>query len=90
MWVKTQSSYCRKKHTKAPQLKNQVGQVMISPLGEQDMATKAWKGSWRCNSAGVIVNEQTAVTCAEHTSPWQAQGPELSKHKPVGPQKHKV
>lgn len=63
---------------------------MISHLSEQDVATKAWKGSrWR-GGTGVIVNKQAEAACAVCSLSWQAQGPGLSKQNPVGPQEHKV
>lgn len=63
---------------------------MTSSLNEQDVATKAWTGSWWSDCIGVIVTKQAEVTYAGSSLLWKAQGPGLSKRNPVGPQKHKV
>lgn len=63
---------------------------MTSSLNEQDVATKAWKGSWGSDCTSVIVTKQAEVTYAGAPCFGKVQGPGLSKHNPVGPQKHKV
>lgn len=37
---------------------------MTSSLNEQDVATKAWEGSWWSDCIGVIVTKQAEVTYA--------------------------
>lgn len=37
---------------------------MTPSLNEQEVATKAWKGSWCSDCIGVIVTEQAEVTYA--------------------------